>query len=45
MSITEKKTKQADENGCKYILFRSNVYFTEYLLATKIDEKDLLCEV
>ena len=28
----EKKI-QVDENGCKYILFRIDVYFTEYLLA------------
>ena len=27
-----------DENGCKDI-FRIDVYFTEYLLAIKIDEK------
>ena len=26
-------------NGCKYILLRINVCFTEYLLATEIDEK------
>ena len=24
---------EVDENGCKYILFRIDVYFTEYLLA------------
>ena len=28
-----------DENGCKYILFRIDVHFTEYLLAVKFDEK------
>ena len=33
------KKKQVDENGCKYILFRNDVYFTEYLLAMKVDEK------
>ena len=38
MSITEKKI-QVDENGCKHILFRIDVYFTEYLLAIEIDEK------
>ena len=48
MSITEKKI-WVDENGCKYILFRTDVYFTEYLLALQIDEKgntdrDLLFE-
>ena len=49
MSITKKK-KQVDKNGCEYILFRINVYFTEYLLAVEIDEKkhadrDLIFEV
>ena len=34
------KKIQVDENGCKYILFRIDVYFTEYLLAIEIDEKD-----
>ena len=34
-----RKKIQADENGCKYILFRIDVYFTEYLLAVEIDEK------
>ena len=34
-----RKKIQADENGCKYTLFRIDVYFTEYLLAVKIDEK------
>ena len=28
-----------DENGCKYILFKVDVYFTEYLLAVEIDGK------
>ena len=27
------------ENGCKYILFRIDVYFTEYLLAVEIYKK------
>ena len=40
MSITEKKI-QVDENGHKYILFRIDAYFTEYLLALEIDEKSL----
>ena len=39
MSITKKKTKQVDESGCEYILFRIDIYFTEYLLAIEIDEK------
>ena len=33
------KKIQADENGRKYILFRIDVYFIEYLLAVEIDEK------
>ena len=36
MSITENKT---DENGREYILYRVDVYFTEYSLAVDIDEK------
>ena len=31
--------KQTDENECEYILFRIDVYFTEYFLAVEIDEK------
>ena len=30
---------QVDKNGSEYILFRIDVYFTEYLLAIEIDEK------
>ena len=30
---------QVDNNGKKYILFRIDVYFTEYCLAVEIDEK------
>ena len=37
MSIMKKK--QVDENGCNYILFRIDVYFTEYLLAVEVNEK------
>ena len=33
------KKKQTDENECEYILFRIDVYFTEYFLAVEIDEK------
>ena len=33
------KKIQADKNGCKYILFRIDVYFNEFLLAVEIDEK------
>ena len=38
LSITEIKI-QTDENGSKYILFRNDIYFTEYVLAVEIDEK------
>ena len=31
--------KIGDKNGCKYILFRIDVYFNEFLLAVEIDEK------
>ena len=34
-----KEKIQVDKNGCEYILFRIEVYFTEYLLAAEIDEK------
>ena len=34
----EKKI-QVDKNGCKYILFRIDVYFSEYSLTVEIDEK------
>ena len=37
MSITEKK--KADGNGSEHILFRIDIYFTEYFLAIEIDEK------
>ena len=33
------KKIQVDNNGKKYILFRIDVYFTEYFLAVEIDEK------
>ena len=38
MSITEKNI-QVHENERKYILFRIDVYFPEYLLAVEVDEK------
>ena len=38
MNIMKKKI-QADENGCKYILFRIDIYFSECFLAVEIDEK------
>ena len=33
------KKKQADKNGCKYILFRIDIYFSECFLAVEIDKK------
>ena len=33
------KKIQVDKNGCKYILFRIDVYFNKFLLAAEIDEK------
>ena len=30
---------QADENGCKYILFRIDIFFSEQFVAAEIDEK------
>ena len=35
----KKKKIQVDENGCEYISFRFDIYFTEYFLAIEIDEK------
>ena len=34
-----RKKMQVDENGRKYILFKIDIYFIEYLLAVEIDEK------
>ena len=33
----EKNT--VDKNGCKYILFRIDIYFSEHFLSVEIDEK------
>ena len=33
------KKIHVDKNGCKYILFRIDVYFNKFLLAVEIDEK------
>ena len=33
------KKVQVDKNGSKYILFKIDVYFNEFLLAVEIDEK------
>ena len=35
-----RKKLQGDGNGCKYISFRTDVYFKEYLLAIENDKKD-----
>ena len=35
-----KEKIQPDKNDCKYILFRIDIYFTEYFLAIEIDEND-----
>ena len=35
----EKKKIQVHNNGCKYILFRIDIYFSECFLAVEIDEK------
>ena len=34
-----KNKMQVDTNGQKYILFRTDIYFTKYSLAVEIDEK------
>ena len=34
-----KKKIQVDKNGCKYILFRIDVYFNKFLLGVEIGEK------
>ena len=34
-----KKKIQVDNNGCKYILFRIDVYFSGCSVAVEIDEK------
>ena len=33
------KKIQADKNGCKYKLFRIDIYFSECFLTVEIDEK------
>ena len=35
----KKKYKEVGENGFVYILFRTDVYFTEYILEVETDEK------
>ena len=36
----QKEKIKVDKNGCEYILFRIDVYFTEYFLAVEIDEQN-----
>ena len=38
MNIMKKKI-QADKNGCKYVLFRIDIFFSECFLAVEIDKK------
>ena len=38
------KKIQADEKGCKYILFQIDINFSKCFLAIQIDEKDILTE-
>ena len=33
------KKIQVDTNGCKYILFRIDVYFNKFLLAVEVNEE------
>ena len=40
-----KEKIQVDKNGCEYILYRIDVYFTKYLLAVKIMKKAILTEI
>ena len=35
-----KQKIKVDKNGCEYILFRIDVYFTEYFLAAEIDDQN-----
>ena len=39
MSTAKKKKKQYDGNDKEYILFRIDIYFTEYSLVVESDEK------
>ena len=38
-SITKKNQIQVVKNECEYILFRTDVYFNEYLLAVESNER------
>ena len=35
-----KEKVKVDKNGCEYILFRIDVYFTEYFLAVELHEQN-----
>ena len=39
-----KEKIQVDKYGCEYIWFRTDIYFTEYLLAIEIDKKKNMLE-
>ena len=39
------KKIQVYKNGCKYILFRIDIYFDKFLLEVEIDEKKILTEI
>ena len=39
MNTMKKKKIQVDNNGRNYILFRIDIYFSEYSLVVEIDEK------
>ena len=39
-----KEKIQVDKNGGEYVLFRIDVYFTEYLLGVKLMTKNMLAE-
>ena len=36
--------KEVDKNGREYMLFRTDVYFSEYLLAIEMMKKNILTE-
>ena len=36
---------QVNNNGRKHMLFKIDIYFSEYYLAVKIDEKEILIEI
>ena len=43
MNAMKKKTKQVDNNECKYILFRIDIYFSEFQ-QQELMKKDILIE-